>query len=335
MADVHGKNIVVDAESGGLRLDIILSRTFPGISRAKLQKRIENNAVFVNGAPVKKNTHVAEGCVISISDDDVDSSVGARPKAENIALDVIYEDEYLIAINKPAGLVVHPGNGNPKGTVVNALLFHIPEISGGETLRPGIVHRLDKDTSGVLLAAKNDAVHAALARQFAGRNIQKEYVGMCAGARPPEHGVIDMPIGRSVREPLKRAVRDNGKDAVTEFWLVAYCAGISVVRIRPHTGRTHQIRVHLSAKGFPILCDPVYGGGKECIDRLTVLDRPFGHKVYKCFSRHALHARRITFEHPHTKEMLTLTADFPEDFKKALSVFDEGKNAVADPLRSF
>jgi 23S rRNA pseudouridine1911/1915/1917 synthase len=217
--------------------------------------------------------------------------------------------------------VVHPGNGNPDNTLVNALLFHVPALSKGfEVERPGIVHRLDKDTSGVLLVAKTDTAHAALAKMFYERSMEKNYVGLCVGMRPQEHAIIDKPLGRNTREPLKRAVHTEGKNALTEYWLLHHHSGMSLVQFRLHTGRTHQIRVHCCSVGFPILCDELYGGGKDRINTLAVLERPFAHKLYKCFNRQALHAHRISFTHPFTKEAMSIVAPYPEDFKAAFKV---------------
>jgi 23S rRNA pseudouridine1911/1915/1917 synthase len=241
--------------------------------------------------------------------------------AQNIPLEIIYEDDYLLAINKPAGMVVHPGNGNRGMTMVNALLYHIHSLSHGSAIeRPGIVHRLDKDTSGVILVAKTDTVHSALARMFFEHTIEKYYVALCAGLRPAEHAVIDMPLGRNRRDPIKRSVQTDGKNARTEYWLLHHACGVSVVGIRPHTGRTHQIRVHFSSHGFPILCDPLYGGGNDRVETLAVLDRPKAYKIYKCFDRHALHARKISFKHPVTQKPMMLVAPFPEDFLAAFEM---------------
>ena len=252
------------------------------------------------------------------------SSTGSRLAPQNIPLDILYEDEYLLAVNKPAGMVVHPGNGNREGTLVHALLYHVKSLSAGSGPdRPGIVHRLDKDTSGVVLVAKTDETHRQLARLFSTREIKKEYAGFCVGRRPAAHGSMGAPLGRSRRDPVKRAVRQDGKEALTEYWLLAHHCGISVMKFAPHTGRTHQIRVHCSAAGFPVIADALYGGGKEALNRIPVLERPFAIGVYKCFERHALHARSITFVHPQTHREQTISAPLPEDFNRALELFEK------------
>jgi 23S rRNA pseudouridine1911/1915/1917 synthase len=173
----------------------------------------------------------------------------------------------------------------------------------------------------VVLVAKTDDTHRRLARLFSMREIKKEYAGFCVGKRPDAHGSMGGPLGRSRRDPVKRAVREDGKEALTEYWLLAHHCGISAMKFAPHTGRTHQIRVHCSAGGFPVLADPLYGGGKEALNRIPVLERPFAAGVYKCFERHALHARSISFVHPHSLKEQTVSAPLPQDFKKAAAMF--------------
>ncbi|MFW6221582.1 MAG: RluA family pseudouridine synthase, partial [Fibrobacterota bacterium] len=241
--------------------------------------------------------------------------------AENIPLDVLYEDEGFLAINKPAGMIVHPGAGNWTGTVVNALLSRGADLSRGyEEQRPGIVHRLDKDTSGILLVAKNDRMHAALADLFTQRHIDKRYIGICAGKRPLAQEIIDAPIARSRSNPILRTVHHHGKAAQTEYELVWFQSGISVLHFRLHTGRTHQIRVHCRYAGFPILADASYGGDRGMIQRLQPLQRPLAYRVLKCFDRHALHAQSLSFVHPLTEEQVNIQAPIPEDFRNAFDV---------------
>jgi len=198
--------------------------------------------------------------------------------------------------------------------------------------RPGIVHRLDKETSGVLLVAKTDAMHAELARMFEQRTVEKKYLGVCFGERPKEHDGIDLPLGRNRREPIKRSVRTDGKNALTEYWLIEHLHGVSVMRFKPHTGRTHQIRVHCSSRGFPIVGDRLYGGGKEQMERIAVLDRPFAYKVFKCFDRHALHAYEIAFVHPQTKQPVRFFAPFPLDFESAFQAMGLPTSKILEKL---
>jgi 23S rRNA pseudouridine1911/1915/1917 synthase len=324
-------SIRVETEGVKERLDIFLARFFPDISRAKIQKSITFGAVQVNGAVATKKTPVVRGDFILFDMHMVFDKHPQHCVAENIPLSILYEDEFCIAVNKPAGMVVHPGNANKDGTLVHALLYYAAgSLSKGSAPdRPGIVHRLDKGTSGVILVAKNEGMHQSLSRLFAERQIHKQYIGICCGRRPPDHDVIGERLGRSRRDPVKRSVREDGKEAITEYRLVAHHCGISVVRFFPHTGRTHQIRVHASSSGFPVVCDPLYGGGSNAIDCMPVLDRPFAHAVFKCFSRHALHAWSIAFEHPVTKKQMTICAPLPDDFLQAMSLFTgEEKGAL-------
>jgi 23S rRNA pseudouridine1911/1915/1917 synthase len=308
--------------TAGERLDVFLAGNLPSLSRAKIQKYIENKQVTLNGRTAAKKALVQSGDLV-----DIDISVTAAPShagpvPRRIPLDILYQDDALLAVNKPAGMVIHPGSGTGDATLVHALLYHVHTLSAGsQPDRPGIVHRLDKDTSGVVLVAKTDAAHAALAALFASREIKKQYVGICVGRRPDASGTIREPLGRSRRDRVKRSVRRDGKEAVTGYRLLAHACGVSVVQFSPRTGRTHQIRVHASASGFPVLADALYGGGTEAINRLAVLDRPFAHGIFKCFDRQALHARSISFVHPFTNKEQTIWAPFPQDFLAALEIF--------------
>jgi 23S rRNA pseudouridine1911/1915/1917 synthase len=315
--------IPVDEQSVHERLDVFLARRLCAFSRAKIQKAIASGFVQVNAASANKKTHICPGDIITVDMEKLNHIESSHLVPQNIPVAILYEDEYLMAVNKPAAMVVHPGNANRDGTLVHALLYHSAELSQGfGSDRPGIVHRLDKDTSGVILVAKNDETHRALATLFSSRSIKKRYIGICCGKRPDAHGSVDNPLGRSRRDPVRRSVRADGKQALTEYDLVAFRSGISVIRFIPHTGRTHQIRVHASACGFPVVCDPLYNGGKEAVQRIAVMDRAFANAVFKCFARHALHANSIEFEHPFTRGRMFIRAPFPDDFLKALSLFD-------------
>ena len=315
-------------EDAGVRLDVFLARSITALSRARIQNLIENCRVLLNNASAPKKTLLrpGDGIIVNLGAPQARES---GPTPQNIALDILYEDEWLLAINKPAGMVVHPGHGVPDGTLVNALLYRVKTLSeGGERGRPGIVHRLDKDTSGVVLVAKSDAAHAKLAAMFAKREIHKLYVGICVGRRPDAAGAVQNPLGRSRRDPVKRAVRVDGKEAFTEYELAAHHCGVSVVRFLPRTGRTHQIRVHASSAGFPVLCDSLYGGGKDAAGRVSPLCRPFVSTVCRCFSRQALHARRISFVHPFLGSELAINAPLPPDFVLAIAAFEKAGERV-------
>lgn len=312
----------VPQESQGLRLDVFLSRRVSGISRARIQKLIAAGAVSVNGATVRKRHAVAAGDMIQFDPAGLPpDETGLLP--QNIPLSILYEDDWYVAIDKPAGLVVHPGCGNRSGTLVNALLFHRGEnLSVGSAAdRPGIVHRLDKDTSGVIVAAKTNAAHAALAAVFASRGVRKKYLAFCIGRPQAAEGVIDMPIGRSRSDPVRRAPAASGKSSSTGFRMLDFRGGISLVEFTPLTGRTHQIRVHCAASGFPVLADALYGGGKGRLRQVAPSDRAFAASLLQCFSRQALHAVSMTFIHPFLKREVTVKAPMPADFRSALALF--------------
>jgi 23S rRNA pseudouridine1911/1915/1917 synthase len=286
--------------------------------------------VLLNGKPAKKNDRLKVGDSVSVLQEELEKVVRPPLVAQEIPIDVIYEDDYLLAVNKPAGLVVHPGSGNRDGTLVNALLHRAGALSdGGAVDRPGIVHRLDKDTSGIVLVAKDNRTHEKLSAMFAERSVEKHYLGLCIGKRPAARGVIDAAIGRSRSDPTKRRIDREGKRAITEYRVLGYECGISVVHFRPKTGRTHQIRVHCSHAGFPIVADEAYGGGAGRITTLPVMARPFAHKIFACFERHALHAYRLRLAHPATGKDLDLSAPLPGDFQQALGEFS-GKVKVTE-----
>ena len=313
----------VPAGSPGVRVDSLVSRSMPGngISRSHIQKLIGEGLVLVNGRPVQKSALVFGGDRIVVENIE---SVNTQPVLEpqDIPLSILFEDDYLIAIDKPAGLVVHPGSGNRNGTLVNALLYSRPRLSEGSSPdRPGIVHRLDKDTSGVIIVAKTNAVHKALTRAFSSRTVVKTYFGFCIGRPRDREGIIDLPLGKSRSNPMKRTPVDDGKPSQTGYCVLGHESGITFVKFRPRTGRTHQIRVHCASKGFPIVADELYGGGPGRIMRLEPADRPFARSVMSCFTRHALHAQTLAFPHPATGKEIAVSAPFPEDFLDAKKLF--------------
>ncbi|MEN9655044.1 MAG: Ribosomal large subunit pseudouridine synthase [Chlamydiota bacterium] len=289
---------LVASDEEGQRLDLWLTGRFPEFSRTYFQKIIDKGLVLVNGALVKKRVLLAE-------DDEVEVCFEALEKLslepEAIPLTILYEDEHLIAIDKPAGLVVHPAPGHRSHTFANALVYHCSQIStvGTDPLRPGIVHRLDKETTGVLIAAKTAAAHSRLIEAFTSRTIDKTYLAICVGK--PQNGLINRPIGRHPTERKEMAVLPDGKEAITQIDVIAHNESLSLIRARPKTGRTHQIRVHLKAIGTPILGDAVYGNPR--IGASLGAMRPL------------LHAYQLKLAHPITKEPLILTAPLPEDIK--------------------
>jgi 23S rRNA pseudouridine1911/1915/1917 synthase len=320
--DTETRSFTVLPESSGMRLDVFLSNAFGAFSRSQVQKLIAAGQVSVNGQVVPKSYLLATTDAVQVTGSlPLDQTVELLP--QDIPLSLLYEDEYYIAVDKPAGLVVHPGSGNRNGTLVNALLFHLGHRLSNVSVsdRPGIVHRLDKDTSGVIVVAKTNAAHAALAQAFSSRTVKKSYTGFCIGRPPAASGTIDMPLSRSRSDPVKRTVHELGKASTTEYRQIDFRYGIALVEFLPRTGRTHQIRVHCASSGFPIVADTLYGGGTARLHQLSPLDRPFAASILKCFTRHALHAAAITFTHPFLEKEMTIEAPLPEDFKRALEIY--------------
>jgi 23S rRNA pseudouridine1911/1915/1917 synthase len=311
--------LCVDAAESGCRLDAFLAAHFPDYSRVHLRRVIMAGGVKIDGRNGKPAYRLKPNQRVSIALPELPRQT---PRPENIPLDVLYEDEYLVVINKPPGMVVHPARGHWSGTLASALQFRFGQSlsAAGGLNRPGIVHRLDRDTSGAILVARNDVAHAKLAKQFAGRSIEKEYFALVAGWPPCERDVIDCPIGFHPHVREKMAVRRDGertRPAQTFYETLERFDGFAAVAARPKTGRTHQIRVHLHHVGCPVLCDRQYGGRsrltrgeirRDATDELVLLDRQ------------ALHARRLRFLHPATGEPLEIEAPLPPDI---LVVLDE------------
>ena len=295
--------LTLTADRDGERVDVFLSRSLPALSRAAAQRLLEEGRVTQNGAPVRKNHRTAVGDSFQVVLPDP-APLDVCP--EDIPLDVVYEDEDVIVVNKPVGMVVHPAAGHPGGTLVNALLYHCQgSLSGiNGVLRPGIVHRIDRDTSGLLIAAKNDAAHLALAAQLQEHTLCREYEAVCVGGLREDEGIIDAPIARHRTDRKKMAVdRGSGRPAVTHWRVLARYPGYTHVQCRLETGRTHQIRVHMAAIGHPLLGDTVYGAKK-----------PVPGLAGQC-----LHARRLSFTHPRSGERLTLACPTPPWFQEVLT----------------
>jgi len=295
--------LTLTADRDGERVDVFLSRSLPALSRAAAQRLLEEGRVTQNGAPVRKNHRTAGGGSFQVVLPDP-APLDVCP--EDIPLDVVYEDEDVIVVNKPVGMVVHPAAGHPGGTLVNALLYHCQgSLSGiNGVLRPGIVHRIDRDTSGLLIAAKNDAAHLALAAQLQEHTLCREYEAVCVGGLREDEGIIDAPIARHRTDRKKMAVdRGSGRPAVTHWRVLARYPGYTHVQCRLETGRTHQIRVHMAAIGHPLLGDTVYGAKK-----------PVPGLAGQC-----LHARRLSFTHPRSGERLTLACPTPPWFQEVLT----------------
>jgi 23S rRNA pseudouridine1911/1915/1917 synthase len=313
----------IDSVHAGERIDSFLATQLADLTRSQIQKAIDAGLVTLNGAVVRKRAVLKARDTIEVGLEQIAARAHPVLQPEPMELSVIFEDECLLAIDKPAGLVVHPGNGNHSGTLVHGLLARMPALAQQfDSDRPGIVHRLDKETSGILLVAKSLAVHATLAQQFADRVVSKHYLGICVGERPDDEGVINAPLARDRHEPVKRAVRAGGKIAETIYRLQGFHCGIAVVGFYPKTGRTHQIRVHSAHAGFPIIADTLYGDSQDALKRLQPLDRPFASAVSKCFKRHALHAFSIEFDHPISGQRMKLQAPLPPDMHAAMHHFE-------------
>ena len=295
----QGERIVADARGARQRLDRYLAALGKWGSRSQVQKLIAAGAVRVAGHTAKAGTIVHGGQAIEIEPVPLPVSAGVEP--EPIALDVLYEDQHLLVINKPPGLVVHPAPGNWHGTLVNALLHHWHGPRAGlDPARPGIVHRLDKDTSGVLVIAKDAQTLAALGTQFRRREVEKQYVAFVWGRLRTQRGTIREPIGRNPAHRTRMAVRRGGREALTAFEVIERFDGVTMLRLFPHTGRTHQLRVHLAAIGHPILGDAVYGRARARQGEALI-------------QRQALHAEQIVFRHPATGERMRVAAPLPPD----------------------
>ena len=296
------QTITITAAEGGDRIDALLARTEAIRSRNAAVQLIEAGLVTRDGAAVRKNYRAQTGDVFSVT---IPDAVETAAIPQEMPLDVVYEDRDVIVVNKPRGLVVHPAPGHPDGTLVNALLAHCGDsLSGiGGEIRPGIVHRIDKDTAGLIIAAKNDAAHAALAAQLKDRSLSRIYEAVVHGSFHDDSGTVNAPIGRDVRNRQKMAVTDkNSRPAVTHWEVITRYARYTHIRCRLETGRTHQIRVHMAHTGHPLLGDTVYGGQRD-----------------KGLSTQCLYARGLRFIHPRTCEPVSLWTELPDWFTQALA----------------
>lgn len=299
------KEFIIEKENEGIRLDKVLSNLDSELSRTMIQKQIENKEILVNDKVQKASYKVQLKDKITVKELE---PVKIDIKPEDIPIEVIYEDNDIIVVNKPKGLVVHPANGNPDGTLVNAIMkICNGSLSGiGGKIRPGIVHRLDKDTSGILIIAKNDKAHINLSEQIKNREVKKTYIALVRGFVKENNATIRMPIARSTKDRKKMAVSKDGKEAITHFKVIKRYTNYTLLQINIETGRTHQIRVHLSQIGYPIIGDVVYSNGKNEFGVIGQM----------------LHAEKIEFLHPITKQHMKLEADIPQYFKQILEKLD-------------
>ncbi|MEM8736542.1 MAG: RluA family pseudouridine synthase [Planctomycetota bacterium] len=321
---------VVSEEEDGQRVDAVLALLLDAYSRVFIRKVIQNGGAKINGTVVKPSFKVRDGQQIDIL---LPPPPDDGPQPEDIPLDILFEDDAFIAINKPAGMVVHPAKGNWKGTLASALAFrfqnNLSDV-GGPT-RPGIVHRLDRDTSGVILVAKSNGVHLKLSEQFEKRTVQKEYFALAIGKLELDRDVVRLPIGPHPYQRDKMAIRKDhpqSKDAETWYEVTERFGGVSAVKVAPKTGRTHQIRVHLSHLGAPVLCDRLYAGHAritkgELLKRLARKQRPEPGDDDVLLERQALHARSIELHHPVSGEAVRIEAPIPPDIQSVISALQE------------
>ena len=297
------KEYKISEEFVGMRLDKAISLKDSMLSRVAVQRLIDEEKILINGKKIKSSYKLALNDIVTIEKDEPKE---VEIKAEDIPLDVVYEDNDILVVNKQKGLVVHPGNGNPDGTLVNAIMNYCKDsLSGiGGAIRPGIVHRIDKDTSGLLIIAKNDEAHINMSEQIKEHKVKKTYIALVRGVVTANQATIDMPISRSTKDRTKMAVSKNGKNAITHFEVLERFKNYTLLKVNIETGRTHQIRVHLAQIGYPIVGDYVYSNGKN----------PFG------VEGQMLHSYRLEFSHPITNEKLELEAKLPEYFEKVLEI---------------
>lgn len=289
--------VIVDQQTG--RIDKVLADTLADHTRSQIQQWLKEGLVTINGQIIKSNYKAKHGDKVLIM---IPEPVSLEVEAEDIPLEIVYQDADVLVINKPQGMVVHPSAGHPNGTLVNALLYHVKDLSSiNDVIRPGIVHRIDKDTSGLLMVAKNDHAHEALAKQLKDHTSLRKYVALVHGEIPHEKGRIEAPIGRSKVNRKTQAVNEDGKPAVTHFTVIERFKDFTLVELQLETGRTHQIRVHMQYIGYPIAGDPVYGPKKTLKGEGQFL-----------------HAKLLGFTHPTTGEQLVFEAPLPELFKKTL-----------------
>lgn len=299
------KQIIVNNIDGKTRLDAYISSSNLELSRTAVQRLLEEKKITVNGKPEKPSYKVVEGDKIEI---EIEPAKEIKLEAQEIPIEVIYEDNDIIVVNKPKGLVVHPANGNPDGTLVNAIMAICKDsLSGiGGEIRPGIVHRLDKDTSGLLIVAKNDKAHIEMSNQIKDRQVKKTYIALVRGVLPENEATINMPIGRSTKDRKKMAVTRSGKEAITHFKVLKRYNNYTLLEVKIDTGRTHQIRVHMAEIGHPVIGDSTYSNGKN----------EFG------IEGQCLHAKKLEFTHPITKKQMSLEAPLPKYFEETIKELD-------------
>ena len=315
---------IVESSEHGQRLDSFLVKHFGGFSRVKLQRAIADGSVLVDNKKAKSSLRLKADQTVRFRPPE---RTPETPIPEAISLDILYEDEHFVAINKPPNMVVHPAKGHWAGTLTSALAYHFETLStiGGPT-RPGIVHRLDRDTSGVILVARTDHAHSALSSQFEARTVNKEYLTIVTPAPDRDRDQIDKPIGNHPYQREKKAIRENhtsSRNAVSFYEVIDRYQGFATVLVKPKTGRTHQIRIHMAHVGCPVLCDKLYSG------RASVTLKDFSKApadTTVILNRQALHARSIEFDHPVSKERMTIEAPLPDDIQATIAALKQHRS---------
>lgn len=311
----------VTTNEPNMRLDRYLTRQVAGLSRTRIQTLLEMELITLNGKKVKASYPVKSGEEIIIK---IPAPAPSPLTPEPIPLDIQFEDEHLIVIHKPAGMVVHPAHGHPVGTLVNALLHHCSNLAGiGGTVRPGLVHRIDKDTSGLLVVAKDEKTLAGLAKQFKQKTVERKYRAIVWGHPKPQEGRITAPLGRSKRDRKLFTVTLDGKEAATRYKTLEKFEFLSLLELQLETGRTHQIRIHMQHANHPVFGDPQYGGRNRRLGALSTAQRTLAARLFEILPRQALHAGSLGFLHPITGRYMRFECDFPEDIQKVLAILHD------------
>jgi 23S rRNA pseudouridine1911/1915/1917 synthase len=313
--------ITVDANKADERIDKFLAGQLPSVTRSRLKKIIDDDRVTISGKAVKANHLVKTGEEIRIHFPEPPKQT---LEPEDIALDIVYEDQHLLVVNKPAGMIVHPAFGNYSGTLVNALLAHCERLSSvSGDVRPGLVHRLDKDTTGLLVVAKDNVTHVGLARQLSKRKMERQYCAIVWGNPKTDKGTVEAPLARHHKERTRMAIHQEGKRAVTHYTVLKRFVLTSFIQLQLETGRTHQIRVHMNSIGHPVFGDSTYGGKGKQVSGLNHDRTIFFVRLFKTFKRQMLHARTLAFEHPITKQWVSFESDIPDDMQALLAELEK------------
>jgi 23S rRNA pseudouridine1911/1915/1917 synthase len=325
MAFQAGDEWTCGPEEVGSRLDKFLGARAPEVSRSRIQKWLEEGRFVLNGKLARKNDFLNEGDKVGVVAGAAVEPVRLEP--EDIPLHVVHEDSQVLVIDKPKGMVTHPGNGIFSGTLANALAFRFKKLSDvNGPLRPGIIHRLDKDTSGLLVVAKNNKAHLNLAKQMDARDIRRVYHALVWREMTEASGTVDAPISRSLSDRLKMAVHADGKRAVTHYKVMAFYQFTSYLEVTLETGRTHQIRVHMAHQGFPVVGDPLYGGRQGMLGRVQPMLHPYAAKLLSFFPSQALHAHKLSFLHPVSGKRLEFSSPLPPEMIEALAFLEQFKH---------